>query len=151
MDTVEGLVGSRVKQFSVFMANKAGRLLDLVSMFSSNNIHVVALTILDNFDSAIARIVVDDPDKAKLIFEEHAVSFSVCNLIVVELPNSADDLRPVLTALLQGECNIHFVYAFLTRPRGKSVLALHVEDEEVAANVLVQNDFKLLSQDDITR
>jgi len=151
MDVAEGLAGYRVKQFSVFMANKAGRLLDIVALFAASNIHVVALTILDAADSAIARIVVDDPDKAKLIFEEHAVAFSQCNLIVVELPNSADDLRPVLTALLQAECNIHFVYSFMTRPRGKAALALHVEDEEVAANVLVQNDFKLLSQDDITR
>jgi hypothetical protein len=151
MDIAEGLAGYRVKQFSVFMANKAGRLLDIVSMFASNNIHVVALTIIDTTDAAIGRIVVDDPDKAKLIFEEHAVSFSQCNLLVVELPNSADDLRPVLTALLQAECNIHYVYSFLIRPRGKAALALHVEDEEVAANVLTQNDFKLLSQSDITR
>jgi hypothetical protein len=151
MDVAEGLAGYRVKQFSVFMANKAGRLLDVVNMFAASHVHVVALTIVDTTDAAIGRIVVDDPDKAKAIFEEHAISFSQCNLLVVELPNSADDLRPVLTALLQAECNIHFVYPFLIRPRGKAALALHVEDEEVAANVLTQNDFKLLSQQDISR
>jgi hypothetical protein len=149
--TVEDLAGAKVRQFSLFMENKAGRLLDIVRLFTERNIHIVALTILDTADAAIVRMVVDDPDRARDLFQEHGHAFTECNLVVVELPSSASDLQKVLTALLQAECNVHFTYSFLTRPRGKAALALHVDDEECASTVLMQNNFKLLSQKDISR
>ncbi|MCE0497609.1 MAG: acetolactate synthase [Methylacidiphilales bacterium] len=140
-----------VKQFSVFMENKVGRLHDIVKMFSQHQVHVVALSILDTADAAIVRLVVDDPDKARAIFQEHALAFTEVTLVVVELSSSAADLKAVLTALLQAECNIHSAYSLLTRPRGKAALALHVEDRECAASVLSANQFKLLTQRDISR
>jgi hypothetical protein len=149
--TTEDLGGARVRQFSVFMENKAGRLLDIVKVFGEHNVHIVALTIVDNADAAIVRMVLDDPDRARAIFQEHNLAFTECNLVVVELPSSASDLKKVLMSLLQAEVNVHFSYSFLTRPRGKAALALHVEDEECASSVLMQNNFKLLSQKDISR
>jgi hypothetical protein len=149
--TTEDIAGAKVRQFSLFMENKAGRLLDVVRMFAERGVHVVGLTILDTADAAIARLIVDDPDRARDVFQEHGLAFTEVNLVVVELPSSASDLQKVLTALLQAECNIHFAYSFLTRPRGKAALAMHVEDEDCATTVLMQNQFKLLSQKDISR
>jgi hypothetical protein len=90
--TTEDLGGARVRQFSVFMENKAGRLLDIVKVFGEHNVHIVALTIVDNADAAIVRMVLDDPDRARAIFQEHNLAFTECNLVVVELPSSASDL-----------------------------------------------------------
>ena len=140
-----------VKQFSVFMENKVGRLHDIVGLFAQAKVHVVALSILDNADAAIVRLVVDDPEKARSIFQEHGLAFTEVTLIVVELSSSAADLKAVLTALLQAECNIHSAYSLLTRPRGKAALALHVEDRECASSVLLANQFKLLTQGDVSR
>jgi hypothetical protein len=63
-----------VRQFSIFLANKAGRLLELIRILHSRQVHVVALTILDTTDSSIVRMVVDDPDQARAIFHEQAVA-----------------------------------------------------------------------------
>lgn len=140
-----------VRQFSVFMENKVGRLLDIVKMFSQAQVHVVALSILDTADAAIVRLVTDDPDKARSMFHEHGLAFTEVTLLVVELSSSAADLKAVLTALLQAECNIHSAYSLLTRPRGKAALALHVEDRDCATAVLQANQFRLLTQRDISR
>ena len=151
LQTAKGRQEEEVRQFSVFMENKVGRLLDIVKMFSQAQVHVVALSILDTADAAIVRLVTDDPDKARAMFQEHGLAFTEVTLVVVELSSSAADLKAVLTALLQAECNIHSAYSLLTRPRGKAALALHVEDSEVAASVLQANQFKLLTQRDISR
>ena len=151
LKTAKGPQEDDVKQFSVFLENKVGRLLDIVKMFSQARVHVVALSILDTADAAIVRLVVDDPDKARTLFLEHGLAFTEVILVVVELSSSAADLKAVLTALLQAECNIHSAYSLLTRPRGKAALALHVEDRECAGSVLLANQFKLLSQRDISR
>ena len=63
----------------------------------------------------------------------------------------ARDLIRVLTALLQAEVNIYFSYPLLTRPHGRSALALHVDDDECATSVLLGEGFKLLSQAEISR
>jgi hypothetical protein len=151
LQTAKGNQGEDVRQFSVFMENKVGRLLDIVKVFSQAQVHVVALSILDTSDAAIVRLVTDDPDKARVLFQEHGLAFTEVSLVVVELSSSAADLKAVLTALLQAECNIHSAYSLLTRPRGKAALALHVEDGECACSVLQANQFKLLTQRDISR
>jgi hypothetical protein len=151
VQTAKGPMGEEVKQFSVFLENKVGRLLDIVKMFDQARIHVVALSILDTSDAAIVRLVTDDPDRARTLFQEHGLAFTEVPVVVVELSSSAADLKAVLTALLQAECNIHSAYSLLTRPRGKAALALHVEDGEVACSVLQANQFRLLSQRDISR
>jgi hypothetical protein len=151
LKTEKGQREEEVRQFSVFMENKVGRLLDIVKIFSQAQVHVVALSILDTADAAIVRLVTDDPDRARVLFQEHGLAFTEVSLVVVELSSSAADLKAVLTALLQAECNIHSAYSLLTRPRGKAALALHVEDGEVACSVLQANQFRLLTQRDISR
>jgi hypothetical protein len=151
LKTAKGSQEEDVKQFSIFLENKVGRLLDIVKMFSQAQVHVVALSILDTADAAIVRLVADDPDKARTFLQEHGLAFTEVTLVVVELSSSAADLKAVLTALLQAECNIHSAYSLLTRPRGKAALALHVEDSDVAGSVLMANQFKLLTQRDISR
>ena len=149
--TVEGLRDDSVVQFSVFMANKVGRLNDIAKLFQEKDILIVALTVIDTADSAIARMVVTDPSTARDILLEHGVAFTECTLAVVELPHGPSDLGQVLSSLLMAECNIHFTYSFLMNPRGTTLLGLHVDDDEVAGNVLRQNGFKLLCQKDISR
>src|SRR5476649_2875842 len=151
LQTAKGRQEEDVRQFSVFMENKVGRLLDIVKMFASAQVHVVALSILDTADAAIVRLVTDDPDKARALFHEHGLAFTEVSLVVVELSSSAGDLKGVLAALLQAECNVHSAYSLLTRPRGKAALALHVEDGECACSVLQANQFRLLTQRDISR
>src|SRR5260221_12700107 len=127
LQTAKGRQEEEVRQFSVFMENKVGRLLDIVKMFAQAQVHVVALSILDTADAAIVRLVTDDPDKARTLFHEHGLAFTEVSLVVVELTSSAADLKAGLTALLQAECNIPSDHSLLTRPRGKSALALRIE------------------------
>ncbi len=150
-ETIETIRGEKVRQFSIFMENKVGRLSEIVKLFSDYNIHIVALNVLDTAEAATVRLVVDDPERCRALFAEHQITYVECVLVVVELSSSSSDLKGVLSALLQAECNIHFTYSFLTRPRGKAALAMHVDDEEVASHVLQQASFKLLTQKDISR
>lgn len=149
--TTEDLSGLRVKQFSVFMKNKTGHLLDIIRLLGNHNVHVVALTVVDMVDCGLGRLIVDDPDKTRELFLKHAIAFVESEILVVQLPNSASDLQSVLSILLQAEVNIAFTYTFLTRPMDKAALALQVDQEEYAVQVLTQNQFKVLTQKDISR
>ncbi len=142
--------GSGVNQFSIFLPNRVGALLDVVKLLNEHHVDVLAVNVQDSADTAIVRVVVSDPESVDEIFQQNKIAFSVCELCVVEL-KEASELGNLLAAMLQAEVNIFGSYALLMRPRGRTALALHVEDNECAAAVLQSNGFAILTQNDISR
>lgn len=139
-----------IKQFSVFAENRVGRLYDLTRLLKENNVHVIALTVLDTTDSSILRLIVDDPEKARELMINNDFPYTECTVLAVEI-NDESDLQGVLAGLLEAEINIHYVYSFIKRPEGKAALVLNIEDMDVAAHALITRGFKTLSQCDISR
>ena len=139
-----------VKQFSVFCENRIGRLFDLTALLKDNEVHVVAMTVLDTTDSAIVRVIVDDPDKARELMVTNEFPYTECDVLAVEITDESE-LKGVLAALYEAEINVHYVYSFIKRPEGTSALAINAEDPDVAAQALTQRGFRALSQSDIAR
>jgi hypothetical protein len=110
----------------------------------------MAITILDATDSAVVRMVVDDPDLARELMVNNDFPYTECEILAVELPDE-ERLNGVLAALLEAEINIHYIYAFLKRPEGRTALAINVEDSDIAAQAVQHRGFKVLTQRDISR
>lgn len=149
-DPNTAIASDPVKQFSVFVQNRVGRLYDLSALLASHNVHVMAMNTIDTTDSAIVRLVVDDPDRAREMMVNNDFAFSECEVLAVEFDDESQ-LKTVLGALLAVEVNLHYVYPFLVRPAGKSALVLSIEDADLAAQSLNTRGFKVLSQRDISR
>lgn len=139
-----------VKQFSVFAENKIGRLKRFIDLLGSHDIHVMAISIMETTDSAIVRVVVDDPDGARALFLEHGFPFNESELLAVEIHSEAD-LKVILATLLAAEINVHYVYSFIARPRLKAAVAMNVEDFELAAQALREAGMEVLGQSDVSR
>jgi hypothetical protein len=149
--TARGKPGPLVHQFSIFLENKCGRLLDLTRSFDQSNVHILGLSVVDTTDSAVVRMVFDDPDKAAELFNKNQVPYSETELIVAELPHGPSGLVSLLTALLQAEINIYYVYSLIVRPKDRPLLAIHAEDSELAADVLKRSGYVTLAQNDLSR
>ncbi|MGH8101847.1 MAG: acetolactate synthase [Chthoniobacterales bacterium] len=150
-ETTQKIEGPLVRQFSVFLPNKVGAMLDVVKLLNAHNTHVVALSVSESTDSAIARVIVSDPERVENVFKEHNIAFGVCEVVVVELREVATQLVKLLAALFMAEVNVHFTYPLLIQPRGQAALALHVDDTDCASSVLKGEGFQILSQRDISR
>jgi hypothetical protein len=149
--TAEKLGDSHVRQFSVFLQNKVGALLEIVKLLAENDVIVLALSIQDSSESSIGRMIVSDPERVVGLFHDHDIPYSVCEVLVVELKQGAGDLSMVLSALLMAEVNIYFSYPLLIRPRGRAVLAMHLDDLECSGSVLRGEGFRIFSQTDLSR
>jgi len=149
-DTAAPVAADPVKQFSVFLPNRVGQLYDLTALLAKHDVHIMAMTTLDTTDCAIDRLIVDDPDRARELMAANNFACTECDVLVVELTGEAQ-LPGILNALLTVEVNIHYLYAFLLRPEGKSALALAVEDTDLAASALNTQGFRVLNQRDISR
>ena len=142
--------GRAVKQFSIYADNKVGRLNEIIGILADRDIHVLAMTTLDTTDSTIVRLIVDYPEEARELLIRNGYSFSLVEIVAVEIPR-VDYLHEVTCALVEAEINIHYIYPFIARPRGQSALALRLEDNEIARDVLTRHQIKILSQSDIAR
>jgi hypothetical protein len=138
-----------VTQFSVFTANRMGRLHDLIAMFSSKSVHVLAVTVLDMSETAIIRMVVDDPQAARTILLDNGFAFTENEMLVVEIADA--QLPQLMSAFLEAEVNINYMYCFIPHPDGKSILGVSIEDRDVGEKILTRHNFRVLHQSDISR
>ena len=110
----------RVIQFSIFTPNRLGRLHDLIGLFGAHGCTFSRLMVLDTTDSAIIRLVVDDPDRARDLLAENEFPYTESNLVVVEV--NPTESGPLDGRLLQAELNINYLYSFIPHPQGKSII-----------------------------
>lgn len=148
--TLQAPRADTIRQFSIFTANRLGRLHDIVGLLGSHEVHVLGLTVLDSTDSAIIRLAVDDPSKARDLLTKNGVPFTECDLVVVEI-DGAMQLNQLMAALFEAELNINYLYPFIPQPHGKALLALNMEDQELAEQALKRRQFRVLRQSDISR
>ena len=149
-DTATPVAADPVKQFSVFVENRVGRLYDLITLLNKHDVHIMAMTTIDTTDTAVDRVIVDDPDRARELMAANNFFFTECEVLVAEFSGEAQ-LKQLLGALVRVEINIHYFYAFLLRPEGKSALALNVDDNDLAGSALNTQGFRVLTQRDISR
>ncbi|MFA5192506.1 MAG: acetolactate synthase [Verrucomicrobiia bacterium] len=149
--TTEALRGPRVRHFSVFLPNQVGALLELAKSLAEVNVHICGLDVINVADSAVLRMVVDDPDRCKDVLAQKNFAATESDAIAVELPRGPEKLAAVLSVLLSAEINIDFTYSLMVRPRDKAVLLLHVEDAEFVCDVLAKAGVAVLGQADISR
>jgi hypothetical protein len=149
VEVTKGRRADWVIQFSIFTPNRLGRLHDLVRLLSLRGVHVLALTVLDTTDSAIIRIVADDPDRARELLVQEGFPFTESSMVAVEV--NSTDLSRLMSVLLQAELNINYLYSFIPHSEGKSIVGLSMEDNEMAEQALRRNQFRTLRQADISR
>jgi hypothetical protein len=147
--TARGRDWPSVRQFSVFLENRVGMMMELVRKFEGSNNRILALSVLDSADCAIIRIVVSDPERARETFELAKLPFLEGDLLVVELPEGLHPLAKICKALLAAEINISYAYPVMLNPNGKPALALHVDDHETAVATLQKQNFTILTEKDL--
>jgi len=150
-DTAHGRDWPSVRQFNVFLANRLGALMDVVRRFEATDVRIVSLTVVESADCAIIRMVLSDPERALEIFKQARLPITESDLLVVKLPDGSQPLVQICKALLSAEISIHYAYPLLigVGPEGSSALAMHVDDHELAVNVLEQKGFTIFSENDL--
>lgn len=138
-----------VRQFNVFLENRVGALMDLVRRFETANVRIITISIVDTADCAIIRLVLSDPERAYEILKSARLMFTESDLLVVGLPNNRQPFLAIFKTLLSAEINVHYAYPLLAGPHGEQVIALHVEDHEMAVQTLTGRGFTIYTERDL--
>ena len=147
--TARGRDWPGVRQFNVFVKNQIGGLARVVQHFETTSVRIVSISIVNSADCAIIRLVLSDPERAREILSLADLMFSESDLLVVRLPDIQEPLLGMCKSLRQAEINIHYAYPLLVGPRGSAALAMHVEDFDMAAQILANRGYMLFTEDDL--
>lgn len=138
-----------IKQLSIFVENKFGRLEAIIDCLSKNNINLRALSLADTENYGVLRVIVDDAHKAKIALSEIGVISKLTDVVAVYLDDRSGGLASVLSVLKSNEVSIEYMYAFLGRKEGKALMVLKADDEQKAEQVLAKNNIPMATQNDI--
>ena len=138
-----------IKQLSVFVENKFGRLEAIIDCLSKNNINLRALSLADTADYGVLRVIVDDADKAKMALSEIGVISKLTDVVAVYLDDRSGGLASVLSVLKDNDVSVEYMYAFLGRKEGKALMVLKADDEQKAEQVLTKNNIPMAAQEEI--
>ena len=138
-----------IKQLSIFVENKFGRLEAIIDCLSKNNINLRALSLADTADYGVLRVIVDDAEKAKQALSDIGVISNLTDVVAVYLDDRSGGLASVLSVLKDEKVSVEYMYAFLGRKEGKALMVLKADDEEKTEKVLTANNIPMATQDEI--
>lgn len=147
--TARGRNWPTLRQFTVFLENRVGQLLEVVRRFEGSRVRIVALSINDSGECAFVRFLLSHPEQGREILERAGLALIESDLLGVELPDDNQPLLRICTALLQAEVNIIQAYPILVRPRGRPAVALMVDNTEMGMETLAAKGFTMITEGDL--
>ncbi len=147
--TMRGRDYPSIRQFTVFLENRVGQLLEVIRRFEGSRIRIVALSINDSAECAFVRFLLSHPEEGREILERAGLAIIESDLIGVELPNGPQPLLKICTALLQAEVNIIQAYPLIIRPHGQAAVALMVDNIDLGLETLATQKFRTITEADL--
>ena len=138
-----------VKQISVFIENKEGRLVAVTSCLTERNVNILALSASDTADFGILRLIVDQPQIALQSLKEAKFTALETEVLAAEISNTPGELNRMLKVLEQEKINVDYIYSIFGSHNSHAVDILRVDDEGRAAHALEQAGIRLLTEDEV--
>ena len=141
-----------IKQISVFLENRPGKLQEMCSLLAEHDIDLRALSLAETKDFGIARMIVDDAFATANVLKENDFIGRFTPVLAYAVPDEPGGLSHLLGAFTRAEVNIEYMYAFLGGSNnGSAYMIFRVADTDTAEAALNKQGFRALSQEEIER
>jgi len=137
-----------VKQLSVFLENREGRLDKVLATLKENDINIVSLSLADTSDYGLLRMIVSDPAKGKAVLKESGFTAMLTDVLAVKLAHKVGQLQVLLAEICKAGINVDYMYALATGSDDASIVIKTV-DLDKAAEILANTGVELISAEDL--
>ena len=148
-ETIRGRDFPTIKQFTVFLENRVGRLLEVVRCFQNTSSRIVAMNINDSTECSLVRFVLTYPEQGREILEAQGLGLIESDLIGIELPQVSQPMIQICEALLQAEVNLVQTYPLMVTQEGTMAVALMVDNIELAQQTLACEGIEMITENDL--
>ena len=137
-----------VKQISVFIENKEGKLAEATRFIADHKVNLRALSIADSQDFGILRLICENPQETNDILREGGYLTRLNNVLAVRIEDKPGSLATILETLAKKGVSVEYTYAFLSTKGGGSMI-FRVDDNKIASAALEEAGITLVSQEEI--
>ena len=130
-----------IKQLSVFVENKDGRLAEITTIIANAGIDIRALSIADTTDFGILRLVVDKPYEAEAALKNVGLTVSLTDVIAVGIPDRPGGFAETMCSIADKDVGVEYMYAYVGKTTGKAFMIIQAEELEAAEEILRRNGF----------
>jgi hypothetical protein len=138
-----------VKQISVFLENRKGRLAEVTQTLAREKINIRALSLADTADFGVLRIIVNNPDRCLAALKAKAFVAQVTEVIAVEVEDAPGGLARILEVLDGDNVNVEYMYAYVEKSRDNAIVICRIDDRERALSVLEKNGITTLGAEEL--
>ncbi len=131
-----------IKQLSVFLENKQGRMCAVADLLAQNNINIRALSLADTSEFGILRLIVDKPEEGKKILSEAGIVVRVTNVLSLTMEDTPGGMLGVLRLLAESGIGVEYMYAFAGKTEGEAFMIIQTEEPEAAEGILLRGGFR---------
>jgi len=141
----------KIKQISVFLENKKGRLYEALKTIAEKGVNIRALSIADTSEFGILRMIVNQPEVAKNALEEAGFTTKLSNVIAVAVKDEPGGLASILKPLYEADINVEYVYAFVEKSGEKAIVVMKTNNLDKTISVLQEKGVSILSWEEIQK
>ncbi len=135
----------KVKQISVFLENRHGRLAEVTKVLGEHKLNIRALSLADASDFGVLRMIVDHPDQAYMVLKEQHYTVRETDVVALEVADQPGGLSGVLEILNQHDVNVEYLYAFPERESvDQAIMVFKFDHVDTAIEVLQKNKIKMM-------
>ena len=138
-----------VKQISIFIENKEGRIKKAINTLALENINIRALSIADTTKYGILRLIVSDNENAIEALEKDGFIVKENEVIILAVPDEPNGLNSTLAIFDEKDINLEYLYAFVSNKTDEAIVVMRLENMEKAIDALNENNIKILDENDI--
>ncbi len=131
-----------IKQLSVFIENREGRLEKVTEIMDKNNINIISASLADSSEYGVFRMIVSDPENARSVLKEAGFSANLTEVIAVKLPHKVGMLHQLFKVLAEAGISVEYMYALSSSEIGSMILK--VSHTKKALETLNKYNFDLL-------
>ncbi|MCK4397693.1 MAG: ACT domain-containing protein [Methanophagales archaeon] len=138
-----------IKQISIFVENKPGRMAGVAKALGDAGVNIRALTIAEAGDFGVVRMVVDDTERGYTALRENGFMVSETDVLAVEIKDVPGGLYEIANSLGMNNVNVEYAYAFVMAKAVRAMLILRVDDVKGAAEVLNEAGVRVATREEI--
>lgn len=139
----------KTEQISVFVENRAGRLCEIIHLLARAQINIRALSLADNSDFGLLRMIACPQDKATAILKEAGLTMGRADVVAVEIPDQAGALYAILELLSRNGINVEYMYACARRSQNRAIMIFRLDKIDEAIPILIDNGHPVIPGDEL--
>ena len=139
----------KIKQLSVFLENRVGRLSEVCRILANGNINIIASSLADTSDFGIFRMIVDKPEEAKNLLTKNNFTILENEVLAIDVEDTPGGLAHILEIIEKEGTNVEYLYVLARREKGKITFIFRFENINRAIDILVKYDIKIHYRSDI--